>query len=107
MTSRISTAIALNRFGLGARPSDQPPTESRSWLLGQFEHFEVRPQAFASVPSRADVVGQLSDYMAEAKAERSNKRFGQAFPATRHSRRLCGDERRPGFVRAYDKRPLH
>ena len=69
-----SVAIALNRFGLGARPADPQPSDARRWLLSQFERFEPRPEALAAVPARAQVVGQLADYMAEAKAERRTKR---------------------------------
>ena len=49
-------AIALNRFGLGARPGDPQPTDPKRWLLSQFERFEPRPQALAHVPARAAVV---------------------------------------------------
>ena len=70
----LSTAIALNRFGLGARPDDRLPNDPRRWLLQQFDQFEPRPQALAIVPSRAAVVQQLGDYLAEAKAERQVKR---------------------------------
>jgi uncharacterized protein (DUF1800 family) len=67
-------AIALNRFGLGARPADPQPTDVKRLLLSQFERFEPRPQALADVPARAAVVQQLGDYMAEAKVERQAKR---------------------------------
>jgi uncharacterized protein (DUF1800 family) len=70
----LSPAIALNRFGLGARPADASPTDGRSWLLGQLERFDARPQALAGIPSRSAVVEQLGDYMAEAKNERIDKR---------------------------------
>src|SRR5213082_3443340 len=69
-----SVAIALNRFGLGARPADPQPSDAKRWLLSQFERFEPRPQALADVPARVAVVQQLADYMAEAKAERQTKR---------------------------------
>src|SRR5437763_1092909 len=69
-----SVAIALNRFGLGARPTDSQPSDPKRWLLSQFERFEPRPQALAGVPARVAVVQQLADYMAEARAERQAKR---------------------------------
>jgi len=62
----LDTAIALNRFGLGARPSDPLLSDPKGWLAGQFSSFESRPQVLAQVPSRTEVVGQLADYMAEA-----------------------------------------
>ena len=33
-------AIALNRFGLGARPDDAPPLDPQRWLLSQFDTYE-------------------------------------------------------------------
>src|SRR5438874_11959906 len=59
----LSTTIALNRFGLGARPDDQPPAEPRRWLLQQFDRFEPRPQALAQVPTRSAVVAELAEYI--------------------------------------------
>ena len=46
-------AIALNRFGLGARRATRLRPIPRRWLLGQFDRFEPRPQAIAAVPPRA------------------------------------------------------
>jgi uncharacterized protein (DUF1800 family) len=34
-------AIALNRFGLGARPDDSPPANPKHWLGDQFDSFDV------------------------------------------------------------------
>jgi uncharacterized protein (DUF1800 family) len=54
-------AIALNRFGLGARPDEALPLDPRRWLLSQFEAYEVRPapwQALAPTALRVrDFVG--------------------------------------------------
>ena len=46
----MTAAIALNRFGLGARPDDSPPADPRGWLLGQFERYEVLPAAWQALP---------------------------------------------------------
>lgn len=43
-------AIALNRFGLGARPDDKPPADPKRWLTGQFDRYDVRPAAYAALP---------------------------------------------------------
>jgi len=49
-------AIALNRFGLGARPDDAPPADPRRWLLSQFDAYEARPAPWqALVPTAARV----------------------------------------------------
>jgi uncharacterized protein (DUF1800 family) len=62
-----ASTIALNRFGLGARPERQPPADPKRWLLQQLERFEPRPQALAQVPTRTAVVEQLADYLAEQR----------------------------------------
>ena len=70
----LSSTIALNRFGLGARPADRPPTDARRWLLQQLDRFQARPQSFADLPSRTAVVGQLADYFAAQQAAGRAKR---------------------------------
>lgn len=70
----LDTAIALNRFGLGARPAEPLPTNPRAWLTGQFSRFQPRPQALLDLPSRSAVVGQLADYLAEARMDGRAKR---------------------------------
>ncbi len=43
-------AIALNRFGLGARPEDAPPSDPQRWLLSQLDAYEPLPAAWKSQP---------------------------------------------------------
>jgi uncharacterized protein (DUF1800 family) len=45
-----AAAIALNRFGLGARADDTPPADPKGWLLAQFEQYQPRPVAWANQP---------------------------------------------------------
>lgn len=45
-----AAAIALNRFGLGARADDTPPADPKGWLLAQFDQYQPRPAAWASQP---------------------------------------------------------
>ena len=73
-----SAAIALNRFGIGARSADAAPADGRAWLLSQLERFEPRPQAIAAVPPRREIVEQLADYLAEQRDVRQAKRQTQA-----------------------------
>jgi uncharacterized protein (DUF1800 family) len=78
-----SSTIALNRFGLGARPGDQSPANARRWLLQQFDRFDARPQALAQVPRRADVIGQLADYLQEQQmAARARRQVQPASMST-------------------------
>lgn len=70
----LSTTIALNRFGLGARPDEQWPQEPKQWLLQQLNHFEIRPPALAQVPQRAQVVDQLAEYLSAQRTAGKLKR---------------------------------
>jgi uncharacterized protein (DUF1800 family) len=58
-------AIALNRFGLGTRPTDAPPTDPQKWLLGQFERFEVKPAAYAALPAPGSLARAYLDQVAK------------------------------------------
>jgi len=73
----LDAAIALNRFGLGARPGDAAPADPKSWLTGQFSRFQPRPLALAQVPSRSAVIGQLADYVAQVRMDGRAKRRAQ------------------------------
>jgi uncharacterized protein (DUF1800 family) len=59
--------IAASRFGLGARPDEAAPRDPKAWLLGQLTRYDARPAALASAPSRAEVAGQLADYLEEQR----------------------------------------
>ena len=60
-------AIALNRFGLGARPDDAAPADPKQWLLDQFARFQVHPARFASLDDAGELVKK---YQAEQQANR-------------------------------------
>jgi uncharacterized protein (DUF1800 family) len=51
-----AASIALNRFGLGARPDDAVPADPQRWLLGQFERYEALPAAWQSLPRTTTLV---------------------------------------------------
>ncbi|MEZ0309661.1 MAG: DUF1800 family protein [Ramlibacter sp.] len=51
-------AIALNRFGLGARPDEPAPADPQRWLLSQFDKYEAVPapwKAPSHTPALVDV----------------------------------------------------
>lgn len=54
-----AAAIALNRFGLGARADDAPPADPKGWLLAQFEQYQARPAAWASQPDSVALSTEL------------------------------------------------
>ena len=55
-------SIALNRFGLGARPGDDPGADPRGWLDAQLRLFEAVPAALANQPASGTLVAQFVDY---------------------------------------------
>ena len=62
--ARLSpAAIALNRFGLGARPDDAPPSDPKRWLTDQFDRFEVRPDGYVMLPDAGQVVESYRDQL--------------------------------------------
>ncbi len=60
-------AIALNRFGLGARPGDAISGDPRQFLKQQFDRFDPAPSAFMQL---ADAGALLKNYEAEQRAMR-------------------------------------
>ena len=67
MTARSlsASAIALNRFGLGACPGDAAPLDARRWLLGQFRDFKILPPKLAALADPGIVVQR---YRAQRRA---------------------------------------
>jgi uncharacterized protein (DUF1800 family) len=43
-------AIALNRFGLGARADEPPPADPQRWLLAQLDAYDPLPAAWKPLP---------------------------------------------------------
>jgi uncharacterized protein (DUF1800 family) len=83
-------AIALNRFGLGARGDEAAPTDPQRWLLGQFGLFEASPETLRSVPTRTEIAGEIAHYIVGAKMEGRAKLRGPIQPAS-----ATMDENRP------------
>ncbi len=55
-------SIALNRFGLGARPDDSLDTEPRAWLAQQLERYVAAPASMAGQPASGTLVAQFAAY---------------------------------------------
>jgi uncharacterized protein (DUF1800 family) len=66
-SSLSPAAIALNRFGLGAVATENPITDPRRWLIGQFDHFVPTPEAFAALP---DGFAMVESYRLERREMR-------------------------------------
>jgi uncharacterized protein (DUF1800 family) len=73
-------SIALNRFGLGARPDESVPSDPKGWLKRQLDSFDPKPAAFANVPTRAKVAGELADYL-EQQRQLRQQGLGRRQPA--------------------------
>ncbi|WP_213989130.1 DUF1800 domain-containing protein [Sodalis sp. dw_96] len=56
MTAIPEAAIALNRFGLGARPDEDPPDNARRYLLDQFEIYQPLTEPWDPLPASAGVL---------------------------------------------------
>jgi uncharacterized protein (DUF1800 family) len=72
VTGLSPAAIALNRFGLGAKPSDTAPTDPKRWLTGQFDRFDTRPADFAALP---DAGAMVKAYREQQQAMRQAARL--------------------------------
>jgi uncharacterized protein (DUF1800 family) len=67
----LDPATIANRFGLGARPGD-----SGLGLLTQLDRYDARPAAYANVPTRAAVAGELAGYLEDIRQLRADAAMG-------------------------------
>ena len=68
-------SIALNRFGLGARPGEEGGASKRA-LLGQFERFEAQPAPIARAAASGPVRTPALPRAAGGRAARRLFRLG-------------------------------
>lgn len=68
-----AAAIALNRFGFGARAGESAPADPKDWLTAQLTRFEPRPPAIAAAPNRDVVAGHLADYLEAQRMMRQQR----------------------------------
>lgn len=71
-------AIALDRFGLGARPGDKPGNDPRGWVAAQLVRFQPAPAPIASQPGQGELLEMFRDYREEAGAARRARRQSAA-----------------------------
>lgn len=67
------TAIARNRFGLGARPTETSHANPKSWLKDQLGAYDPAPPALAGQPSRAVIAAGFREYQLDRKNRREAK----------------------------------
>lgn len=78
-----STSIALNRFGLGARPDDRVTGDPKTWLLDQFGRYEPRPPGIAATADSHAMAAALVDYQDERRMIRRQMAPGAPSSAAR------------------------
>jgi uncharacterized protein (DUF1800 family) len=69
-------AIALNRFGLGARPSEPLPADPQRWLLEQFDKYEVVPVPWGAVRRTSALVDVWLTQQREVRKAPQEQRSG-------------------------------
>ena len=80
-------AIAVNRFGLGARPDEKPPRNPRAWLRDQLDAYQPQPRPFASLPDTATIAAGYAEQRAAAFAAKDAKLRQEIQAATRRENR--------------------
>ncbi|WP_116138758.1 DUF1800 domain-containing protein [Trinickia diaoshuihuensis] len=90
-------AIALNRFGLGARADEPPPADAKAWLLAQFDRYDPRPPVLAQLPDSSSVARELG-------AARQQAASGADQDAKLAARNMLRDEVRDAYRNAVDAR---
>ncbi|TKC91194.1 DUF1800 domain-containing protein [Trinickia terrae] len=60
-------AIALNRFGLGARIDDRPPADPKAWLLAQLGAYQPMPPAWAAQPGTLQLAQRFGEAQMQAR----------------------------------------
>lgn len=69
-------AIALNRFGLGARPDESVPADPQRWLLTQFDKYEAVPAPWTSVRRTSALVDVWLTQQREVRQAPQGQRSG-------------------------------
>lgn len=67
----INAAIAMNRFGLGARPSAIAPDNPSGWLKSQIDKYDPAFPALANQPSRGNIAAGFREYQLDRKDRRA------------------------------------
>ncbi len=73
----IEAAIAMNRFGIGARGNETMSAKPQSWLLDQLGWFQARPVSLTAMPDRASLAASFNEYQMDRK---ENKQARQEQP---------------------------
>jgi uncharacterized protein (DUF1800 family) len=80
------SAIALNRFGLGARPDEPFPADPPRWVLSQFDRFEALPGPWKAVPRTSTLVDVWLSQQRAVRQAADDQRSGIRAAYLRRSR---------------------
>lgn len=69
-------SIALNRFGLGARPEDLVPADPHRWLLGQLDDYDALPASWREQPNTLALVEKWLAQQRAARLAEEGQRSG-------------------------------
>lgn len=70
------SAIALNRFGLGARPEDTSPADPQRWLLAQLDSYEPLAAAWKPLPRTNALVAVWNNMQRSVRQAPEGQRSG-------------------------------
>lgn len=76
MGPMTNPALALNRFGLGARPDDVPLADPQRWLLNQFDAYDPLPAAWQPVPRTPALVADWNTMQRSVRGAPEGQRSG-------------------------------
>ncbi|HEU4960757.1 MAG TPA: DUF1800 domain-containing protein [Sphingomonas sp.] len=92
--------IALNRFGLGARPDERAPDDAKRWLTGQLDRFNARPAPIAAAPGSGAAVAA---YVA-GRQQKAAARKGADPAAAMAARKAAQQAQRQAYVESVGAR---
>ena len=72
----MSLSVALNRFGLGARPDELVHSDSQAWLVTQLLSYDPLPAAWKQQPRTATLVGTWNDMQRSVRMAPEGQRSG-------------------------------
>lgn len=97
----FETAIALNRFGLGARADERPPEKPRAWLLDQLGRFDARPEPIRATPGSAAAGADMRRYLEEIRPFAGQNGAGNRRMAQPRAKLANEDNVRAGLRRQF------
>jgi len=93
-------AIALQRFGLGARPDQPLADDPRGWLTAQIARYRPAPPPVAAAPTSAAVATDLVAYQAEQRTIRQTTGAPAPLPAVAPEPMMAGQAMQPAVAPA-------